>query len=175
LSDASSWRYIRAPRLPRDRPPIARRRGRYIHRSLSVFPLKHHRSSVRIFLGKVDACKHVIAGAARLLVRSLLRAAGVPSTSFSNNEEFETPIAAPGTRTGGLAVRALLTFCGWSWHRVARFGVFIFGAIVLTLSSCVGHTLLCIVDWSTAKSPKHAYDNIYDGMLSRIEFSYITD
>jgi hypothetical protein len=39
----------------------------------------------------------------------------------------------------------------------------------------VGHTLLCIVDWSTAKSQKHAYDNIYDRMLSRIELSYITD
>jgi hypothetical protein len=39
----------------------------------------------------------------------------------------------------------------------------------------VGHTLLCIVDWSTAKSQKYAYDNIYDRMLSRIEFRYFTD
>jgi hypothetical protein len=36
----------------------------------------------------------------------------------------------------------------------------------------VGHTLLCIVDWSKAMSQKHAYDNIYDRQLSRIEFFF---
>jgi hypothetical protein len=39
----------------------------------------------------------------------------------------------------------------------------------------VGHTSLCIVDWSKTLIQNHAYDNMNDRQLSRIEFSYITD
>jgi hypothetical protein len=48
-------------------------------------------------------------------------------------------------------------------------------ALVQAEVAIVGHTLLCIADSSKAKSQKHAYDNMYDRTLIRIEFSHITD
>jgi hypothetical protein len=39
----------------------------------------------------------------------------------------------------------------------------------------VGHPFMFIVDSSKAKSQKHAYDIMYDTMVSRIEFTLVTD